>query len=132
MIKQNKNLRNKYKMMKDTTEVTMEAVLISALNVAAVYMAAFTYKLNWTGVMTVMIVASLFTASVTHFVLSKMMAVKQRTGAIVSEGVCAMIVALVSSIAVLVILTKRFDLPEALGIALLSGLLSSLIRHIMA
>ena len=119
-------------MMKDTTEVTMEAVLISALNVAAVYMAAFTYKLNWTGVMTVMIVASLFTASVTHFVLSKMMAVKQRTGAIVSEGVCAMIVALVSSIAVLVILTKRFDLPEALGIALLSGLLSSLIRHIMA
>jgi hypothetical protein len=119
-------------MMKGTTEVTMEAVLISALNVAAVYMAAFTYKLNWTGVMTVMIVASLFTASVTHFILSKMMAVKQRAGAIVSEGVCAMSVALVSSIAVLVILTKRFDLPEALGIALLSGLLSSLIRHLMA
>jgi hypothetical protein len=119
-------------MMKDTTEVTMEAVLISALNVAAVYMAAFTYRLNWTGVMTVMIVASLFTASVTHFVVSKMMAVKQRAGAIISEGLSVIGIALLSSIAVLVILTQRFDLPEALGISLLSGLLTSLIRHLMA
>ncbi len=118
--------------MKGTTEVTMETVLISALNITAVYMAAFTYKLNWTGVMTVMIVASLFTATITHFVLSKMMAMKQRVGAVISEGLSVLSIALLSSIAVLVILTKRFNLPESLGISLLSGLLTSLIRHLMA
>lgn len=118
--------------MKGTTEVTMEAVLISALNIAAVYIAAFSYKLDWMGVMTVMIVASLFTAVITHFVLSKMMAMKQRVGAVISEGLSVLSVALISSIAVLVILTKRFDFPKALGISLLSGLLSSLIRHLMA
>lgn len=118
--------------MKDTTEVTLETVLISGLNIAAVYAAAFTYKLNWTGVMTVMILASLFTAGVTHFVLAKMMAVKQRTGAIISEGLSVIGVALLSSLAVLFILTQKFNLPEALGISLLSGLLTSLIRHIIA
>lgn len=118
--------------MKDTTEVTLEAVLISGLNIAAVYVAAFTYKLDWTGVMTVMIVASLFTAGITHYVLAKMMAVKQRAGAIISEGLSVIGIALISSLAVLVILTQRFNLPQALGISLLSGLLTSLIRHLMA
>jgi hypothetical protein len=119
-------------MMKGTTEVTMETILISALNIAAVYMAAFTYKLNWTGVMTVMIVASLFTAGITNFILSKTMAVKGRAEAVISEALGIMGVALLSSIAVLVILTKRFNFPEALGISLLSGMLTCLIRHLMA
>ena len=118
--------------MKDATEVTLETIIISALNIAAVYMAAFTYKLSWSGVMTVMIVASLFTAMITHFVLSKFMAVKGRAQAIISEGLGIMSVTLLSSIAVLVILTQRFNLPEALGISLLSGLLTSLIRHMMS
>lgn len=118
--------------MKDATEVTLETILISALNIAAVYMAAFTYKLNWSGVMTVMVIASLFTAMITHFVLSKLMAVKGRAQAIISEGLSVMGVALLSSIAILVILTQRFNLPEALGISLLSGLLTSLIRHMMS
>jgi hypothetical protein len=57
------------------------------------------------------------------------MAVKGRTQALISEGLGIMGVAMLSSLAVLVILTRRFNLPEALGIALLSGLLSSLIRY---
>lgn len=118
--------------MKDTTEVTLETVLISVLNISAVYIAAFTYKLNWMGVMTVMIVASLFTAGITHFVISKMMAVKQRAGAVISEGLSVIGIALLSSIAVLVILTQRFNFPESLGISLLSGILTSLIRHMIA
>jgi hypothetical protein len=119
-------------MMKGATEITLETILISALNVAAVYVAAFTYKLNWVGVMTVMIMASLFTAGVTHFVLSKMMAAKGRAEAIISEALGVLGVALLSSIAVLIILTQRFNLPEALGISLLSGLLTTLIRNMIA
>ena len=119
-------------MMKGTTEVTLETILVSALNIAAVYAAAFTYKLNWTGVMTVMIVASLLTATVTHFLISKAMAVKVRAEAVVSEGLAVLAVALLSSLAILIILIQRFNLPQALGIALLSGILSSLIRHLLA
>jgi hypothetical protein len=118
-------------MMKTATEVTLETVLISVLNIIAVYLAAFTYKLNWVGVVSVIVVASLFTAVITHIVLSKLLLVKQRTEAIVSEGLGALGVALLSSLAILVILVQRFNLPEALGIALLSGLLSSLARHLL-
>ncbi len=117
--------------MKGATEVTLETILVSALNIAAVYAAAFTYKLNWSGVMTVMIIASLFTATVTHVVLSKAMAIKGRTEALISEGLGVLGVALLSSLAILVILVQRFNLPEALGISLLSGLLTSLIRHML-
>lgn len=119
-------------MMKGTTEVTLETILISALNIAAVYAAAFTYKLNWSGVMTVMIIASLLTATVTHFVLSKAMAVKARAEAVISEGLSVLAVAILSSLAILIILVQRFNLPEALGISLLSGILSSLIRHLLS
>jgi uncharacterized membrane protein len=119
-------------MRNGATEVTLETVLISVLNVFAVYVAAFTYKLNWVGVMTVMIVASLLTAGVTQFILSSLMAVKSQTEMVISEGLGSLGVALISSLAVLVILTRRFSLPEALGISLLSGLLTSLIRGMLA
>jgi hypothetical protein len=118
-------------MLKGTTELSLEVLLISALNVAAVYVAAFTYKLEWVGVMTVMVLASLFTAGLTHFVLSKLLYLKNRAEPVISEGVGVIIVALLSSLAVLAILTRRFNLPQALGIALLSGMLSSFIRHLL-
>jgi hypothetical protein len=118
--------------MKDTTEVTLETILISVLNVTAVYLAAFTYKLNWIGVLTVMVFASLFTAVITHMVLSKMMAVKTKAEAIIDDVLGVMGVALLSSVAVLLILTKRFNFPEALGISLLSGVLSVFMRNLFA
>ena len=119
-------------MMKGTTEVTLETILISVLNVFAVYIAAFTYKLSWVGVMAVMILASLLTAGITHFILSKAIAVKGKAEAVISEGLGVLGVALLSSLAVLIILTQRFNFPQALGISLLSGVLSSLVRHMMA
>lgn len=118
--------------MKDSGEISLETLLVTVLNVVAVYLAAFTYRLNWTGVLTVMIVASLFTATVTHVILSKLMAVKSRTQMLISETVGVIGVALVSSLAVLLILTMRFNLPEALGISLLSGLLTALLRFLFS
>lgn len=119
-------------MMKGATEVTIQTILVSVLNIAAVYVAAFTYKLNWSGVMTVMIIASLLTATVTRLILSKTMAVKGHIEAVISEGLSVLTVALLSSFAILVILVQRFNLPEALGISLLSGILSSLICHLLS
>jgi hypothetical protein len=115
--------------MKNSTEVSLETILVTVLNVAAVYVATFTYRLNWEGVLSVMIFASLFTAVMTHFLLSKMMAAKQKTERLVNETLGVMGVALISSLAVLLILTARFNLPQALGISLLSGILTAFLRH---
>ena len=65
--------------MKAIAEVTVETILISVINIFVVYLAAFTYKLNWMGVLTVMVLASLLTASITHIVLSKMTSLKKYT-----------------------------------------------------
>ena len=119
-------------MLKDSNEISLETLLVTVLNVVAVYLAAFTYRLNWSGVLTVMIVASLFTATITHLVLSKLMAVKVRAQTLISETVGVLGVALISSLAVLLILTMRFNLPQALGIALLSGVLTSLLRFLLS
>lgn len=119
--------------MRDSTEVLLETAVMSALNIAAVYVAAFTYHLNWSGVMIVMIAASLITASVTHVIISKMKNTDVRNLDMkLSEAVGALLIALVSGLAVFMILIDRFDFPSALGISLLSGVLSSLIRHIIA
>lgn len=119
-------------MSQGTTAAILETVLISVLNVAAVYVAAFTYKLNWGGVISVMVLASLLTAGITHIILSKALAVKEHPEVAISEGLAVLGTTLVSSLAVLFILTRRFNLPEALGIALASGTLSSFIRRFMA
>lgn len=117
--------------MKGTTEIFLETLLLSAINVFVVYTAAFNYKLGWVGVMTAMVIASLFTALIVHMFMSKSMGAVGRGGMSVDDGLATLLVAGGSSIAVLVFLTQRFNFPEALGIALLSGGLSSFLRHFM-
>lgn len=119
--------------MRDSTEVLLETLLMSTLNIAAVYIAAFTYRLNWSGVLMVMVIASLITASLTHIALSKLKNKGIRNiNMKLSEAVAALLIALASGLAVFFILIDRFDLPSALGISILSGVLSSLVRHIIA
>jgi len=114
--------------MKSPNELTLETLLISALNITAIYVAAFVYKLNWTGVLTVMVLASIFTAIITHIILSKVAIKDDKT---LNEGAGVLGISLFSSLAILVILVQRFDFPEALGISFLTGLLSSFARHLL-
>lgn len=118
--------------MKGTTELFLETLLLSAINVFVVYTAAFNYKLSWVGVMTAMVIASLFTALLVHMFMSKSMGMVGHRGMGVDDGLGSLLVAGGSSIAVLVFLTQRFNFPEALGISLLSGGLSAFLRHFMA
>jgi hypothetical protein len=121
--------------MKNTTEVALEVLVLSILNIAVVYLAAFTYALNWAGILTVMVFASVLTASISHYVLVKWLAKgvrEEKIQTVVNDGVAVLLVALFSSLAVLIVLTRRFNLPMALGISLLSGMFSSLIRHLLS
>lgn len=120
--------------MKSVIEVVLETGLISALNIGAIYLAAFVYHLNWSGVMTVMVLASLFTSLLTHMLMSKSMAKIMRTvpaKEVVEDGVAVLVMALLSGLAVLVLLSYRFNLPMALGISILSGVLSVFVRRLL-
>jgi hypothetical protein len=117
--------------MKEATEMCLETILLSVINVFAVYTAAFNYKLSWVGVMTVMVAVSLITAAIAHFFMAKSRGLLPRLGVKVDEGLCSLLVAAGASLAVFIILVQRFNFPEALGISLLSGGLSSFLRHFM-
>ena len=119
-------------MMKSATDVMLESVLVATINLVAVYLATFTYRLSWFGVLTVMVVASLFTAGITHFIISKTIGIASRTQTMINESVGVAGVALVSIIVLLVILTQRFNFPEALGIAVLSGVLTAFLHHFIS
>jgi hypothetical protein len=119
-------------MAKSTTELVVETALISALNIAAAYVAAFTYGLSWNGVLTVMVVMSLISGAITNMVVMKSLPSKSKTGTIVGDGVGVLVVAIIAGLATLIILARRFGFASALGIAFTSGIISSLVRHILS
>ena len=116
--------------MRSSTEIVLESVLMAALNVAAVYVAAFNYRLNWMGVMTVMVAMSFVTAFLVHLFTGRSQMTRSGLDMMLHEGVSVLSVAGASAVAVLLILTQRFNFPEALGISLLSGGLSAFLREL--
>lgn len=117
--------------MLDSTAVLLEISIISACNVAAVYIAAIVYQLDWSSVLTVMVAASFITAWLSRLILAKMNKRKVITQTTLGEGLSAILMALLSSIIVFIILIYRFNLPMALGISLLSGIVTSIVRYLL-
>jgi hypothetical protein len=115
--------------MDQGTLLLLEALSISAFNIFAVYIAAISYSLPWTGVMMVMVVVSFITAGMARLFLSKMTKrdIANTTIASVSSTV---VLALISSLAVFIILSYRFNIPMALGISILSGFITTLLRQL--
>ena len=114
----------------NSTDIILETLAISALNVAAVYLAAISYQLGWSEVVMFMVLASFITAGLSRLILSKMTKrdmAATRMGAIVE----ILVIALLSSLAVFMILIYRFNVPMALGMSLLSGILTSFLRHLI-
>lgn len=122
--------------MSTTVEIALETALLSGLNLGAVYVAAFVYGLNWTGILTVMVLASLATSSMTHFLMAKsfrtLLVQQGSKSEVIADGIGVLLVSLLTSLAVLVLLSYRFNLPMALGLSLISGILSTLLRRLIA
>lgn len=117
--------------MLDSTAILLELSIISACNVAAVYIAAIVYELEWSSVVSVMVVASLITVWLARLVISKMSTKKIITETTLGESLTALLIALLSSIIVFIILIYRFNLPMAVGMSLLSGIVTSIIRQLL-
>jgi hypothetical protein len=116
--------------MNNSVLIILEALAISAFNVAAIYIAAISYELSWSEVVMFMVLSSIITAGMTRFILLKMTKrdmASTRMGTIVGT----LVIALLSSLAVFMILIYRFNVPMALGMSLLSGILTSFIRHLI-
>ena len=120
-------------MSQGTTTAILEIILISVLNIIAVYIATFTYKLSWGGVASVMALAALLTAGMSHVILSKARAsIKEHPEVLISESLAVLGTTLITSSSVLFILTRRFSLPEAIGIALTSGIVTTFTRRFLS
>ena len=117
--------------MKDTTEIVLEIGAVSILNIVAVYIATFVYHLNWYGILTVMIVASLITAYLSNLFVMKVVGKNGKGKIPVGEGNALLIITLATSLSVLVILSFHFNMPMALGISLLTGIETSLWKHVL-
>ena len=116
--------------MDQNTLLLLESFTIAAFNVIAVYIAAISYSLPWPSVLMVMVLVSFITASMMRLVLSKM---TKRDIASTQMGtiVGTLVIGLISSLAVFMILIYRFNIPMALGMSLLSGILTSFVRHLI-
>jgi len=113
-------------------ELTLEIAVVSLINVFVVYKAAFGYSLDWRGMVGVIVIASILTASLNDLVLSSVEMTKTDVNTVIRESTGIMIVSSVSSLAILVILAYRFSFLMALGLTFFSGLLIILVRFLTA
>ena len=115
--------------MMGLNRVFLEALVIAAVNVFAVYAGAFTYKLSWEGMVVLMAAVAILSGFLAHFFSSK--SDMRLATVMLSDSTSILTVAGLSSIAVLVILSMKYSIPSALGIALLSGGLSAFVRAVI-
>lgn len=109
--------------------VFLESVVIAVVNVFAVHLAANTYRLKWEGVVLAMVAAAIVSGWLAHLFSSK--SDTRMTNMMLSDSTGILTIAGLSSIAVLIILIMRFNIPEALGIATLSGGVAAFVRSIV-
>jgi hypothetical protein len=105
----------------------IKSILLSCLNIIVVYIAMIIFHLSWIGIVAIMIIMSIFTAFITNRFLEK---VKIPYDIIPQENHMT-IITFLSSFCVFMILSHRFNYPMSLGIALLSGSLSTYISSIL-
>ena len=84
--------------------MSIDVLAVSFINVFIIYMAAFSYKLDWSAIVAVIVIASLLTASIN----------------------------LLGSLVIFLILVFRFDLLTAIGMTLLSGLILTVVHALAA
>ena len=113
-------------------EVTLEVAAVASINVFIVYMAAFSYKLDWRGMVAVIVLASLLTASLNSLFLKNISVTKIDEGKLVAEGMGILLISLLSSLAVFLVLVSRFNFMMAIGMSLFSGFLLSMVRALAA
>lgn len=113
-------------------EVTLEVAVVALINVFIVYSAAFSYQLDWRGMVAVIVLASLLTASLNSLFLKKISMTKIDERALIAEGMGILLISALSSLAVFIVLVYRFNFVMAIGLSLLSGLLLSMVRKLTA
>lgn len=113
-------------------EVTLEVAAVASINVFIVYMAAFSYKLDWRGMVAVIVLASFLTASLNSLFLKNISVTKVDERALMAEGMGILLISALSSLAVFLVLVSRFNFMMAIGMSLFSGILLSMVRALAA
>ena len=109
-------------------EVVVEVAAVALVNVMIIYTAAFQYSLDWRGMTGIIVLASFLTASLNSLFLKHIHMTKADEGTLIGEAIGILIMAMLSSLAIFIILVYRFDFLTAIGLSVLSGILLSLVR----
>jgi hypothetical protein len=107
-----------------------EAITIGLLNVFGIYLVAFGYRINWKGILTFIVIASIITAYLTY-VFSSKLSLKIDDKIFITDRVSALLIAGLASIPVLWLLQFRFSFPMSLGLALTSGISSMFFLNLL-
>ena len=100
-----------------------ETITISILNIFAVYLVAFGYRMNWKNILRFIVFASVITAYLTYTFSTKL-SLRIDDKIFITDGVSSLLTALLASLPVLFVLLYRFSIALSLGLALSSGLLT--------
>ena len=111
--------------------LVFETLVLSLIGVLAAYLAAITYSLPAMNVLGVLIATSLFSGLVLRYMNPETRMKQLPPQVVVSEAVDALVISLISAVAVLIVLSMRFGFLQALGLSLVTGIGSSLVNAVM-
>jgi len=108
--------------------VLAEVATTTMIYLIAVYYAAFSYHLEWSGMVGVIVLASIVTAYLNRFLLLMTPMGKTKEGEMIVVAIGTIIMYMLSSLIVFIILAYRFSLLTAVGLSMLSGFILYLFK----
>ncbi len=106
----------------------MMNILLLLVNVFVVYVAAFKFRLPWYGIVGVMALASVLMNLIVKLIGSSRTKKAREASVLLSDAIETLVVTIISTIAVLIVLSMKFGFPQAIGIAVLSGITIGFLR----
>lgn len=106
-------------------------VLLTLVNIIVVYFAAFRFRLNWPTIVGVMVITNMVIDIFVKLLGSKKAKTDREAASVLAGAMETLIFWVITSIAVLVILSMRFGFPMALGIAIIVSLVGGALRALL-
>ena len=106
-------------------------VVLTSVSVVVIYAAAFRFRLDWPGVVGIMILTTFIIDLIVKYTASTKAKTQRQAAALFAGAMETLIFTVSSAIAIMVILAMRFGFATALGIFVISWITNSVLRFIV-
>lgn len=114
------------------TIILSEITITTLIYLFAIYYALFSYRVEWSGMVGVIVISSIVTAYLNRFLLLTTPIGKTNEGEMITVIIGILALYILSYLAVLVMLVYRFDFAIGVGLSLLSGMILYLFKRFRA